>query len=206
MLTLTHVLLLLLKYQSGGAGGRGGGIFNGDDYPYCDDNARSGIYGGDFCSTASYSGCCNRGGSPGNPYEAFLPGSGGGAGPGAGFEYPGSAGGNGGAAIILYSTEMTLNGSVKANGGGGTGGQDCNTFCYSAGGGGGSGGSIFMQACTVTTGLSASIQAKGGDGGGSFFYLDLGDTILEDGGGTIIFSVHLFTYSSSFSFSLSLSQ
>ena len=36
-----------------------------------------------------------------------------------------ASGGYGGAAILLYSTEMILNGAVKANGGdGGTGGTE----------------------------------------------------------------------------------
>ena len=88
----THVL----SSQSGGEGGRGGGVSPND------------------------------GGSPGQAYDndddvsllMFLPGSGGGDGSGYGTGTPG-AGGNGGAAILLYSTEMTLNGEVKANGGDG---------------------------------------------------------------------------------------
>ncbi len=119
--------------QSGGAGGRGGEIEEGysydDENPYCADNAHSGIYDGDYCEGfgASYSGCCNAGGSPGDAYDdddnvsslMFLPGSGGGAGAG----FPGGRGGNGGASILLYSTEMTLNGLVKVNGEGGGGGE-----------------------------------------------------------------------------------
>jgi hypothetical protein len=183
-----------LLSQTGGAGGRGGAeIYYSSIASYCDDNARSGIYGGEYCEGygAGYSGCCNRGGSPGDPYDnddnvsslIFLPGSGGGAGAGTS-RVAGGAGGNGGAAILLYSTEMTLNGVVKANGGdGGT--------SPAAGGGGGSGGTVRIAACTVTTGLSASLQATGGRGGGS------------SGVGKMIFSVHLFTYSSSFSLSLS---
>jgi hypothetical protein len=48
----------------------------------------------------------------------FLPGSGGGAGAGTD-TVVGGAGGNGGASILLYSTEITLNGAVKVNGGDG---------------------------------------------------------------------------------------
>jgi hypothetical protein len=156
-----------LPTQSGGAGGRGGAQnYHGDDKPYCDDNAQN---DGQYCegSSAGYSSCCNTGGSPGDAYDndddvsslMYLPGSGGGAGAGA----PGRAGGNGGASIVLYSNEMTLNGVIKANGGNGGNGQN------SGGGGGGSGGTVRITACTVTTGygLSAIIQAKGGNGGTS---------------------------------------
>jgi len=149
---------LVAKTQSGGAGGRGG--------------AQS-----------------NSGGSSGDAYDndddvsllMYLPGSGGGAGAG----FPGRAGGNGGASIVLYSNEMTLNGVIKANGGNGGGGSSSG-----AGGGGGSGGTVRIAACTVTTGLSASLQAKGGNGGTSSGYRKM------------IFSIHLFTFSSSFSLSL----
>jgi hypothetical protein len=184
---------LVAKTQSGGAGGRGGGLFWGDDKPYCDDNAHSGRHDGQYCSLASWSGCCNTGGSPGDAYDndndvsllMYLPGSGGGAGAGT----PGRAGGNGGASIVLYSNEMTLNGVIKANGGNGGNGQNPG----SGGGGGGSGGTVRIAACTVTTGsngLSAIIQAKGGNGGSSPSY------------GKMIFPIHLFTFSSSFSLSL----
>ncbi len=184
------VLTHSLPTQSGGAGGRGGEqSYRGDDKPYCDDNAQN---DGQYCEgegTAGYSGCCNEGGSPGDAYDndddvsllMYLPGSGGGAGAGA----PGHAGGYGGASIVLYSNEMTLNGVIKANGG--DGGEGSNSS--RAGGGGGSGGTVRIAACTVTTGLSASLQAKGGNGGNA-------------GGGKMIFPIHLFTFSSSFSLSL----
>ena len=193
----------MLLPQSGGAGGRGGGIEEGyaydDEKPYCADNAHSGIYDGQYCegSSAGYSGCCKEGGSPGDAYDnddnvsslMFLPGSGGGAGAG----FPGGSGGNGGASILLYSTDMTLNGAVKANGGDGYFGSGSGS---KAGGGGGSGGSLGVTACTVTTGSSASLQAKGGRGGAS----------LSGGAGKTIFSIYLFTNSYSSSFSLSLSR
>jgi hypothetical protein len=185
----------VLLIQTGGAGGRGGAQNYYSYRAYCDDNARSGIYGGEYCEGhgAGYDSCCNTGGSPGDAYDndddvsllMYLPGSGGGSGAGA----PGCAGGAGGASIVLYSNEMTLNGMIKANGGDGGTSSDY----YSAGGGGGSGGAIVITACTVTTGsngLSAIIQAKGGNGGTS------------SGGGKMIFSIHLFTFSSSFSLSL----
>jgi hypothetical protein len=201
---LTHSLPT--STQSGGAGGRGGepryrsyGTTNQyvEFDSYCDDNAQN---DGQYCegSSAGYSGCCHAGGSPGDAYDndddvsllMYLPGSGGGAGAGAGT--PGCAGGNGGASIVLYSTEMTLNGAIKANGG--DGGGTLSDY-RKAGGGGGSGGTVRIAACAVTTGsngLSAIIQAKGGNGGTSF------------GGCKMIFPIHLFTFSSSFSLSLSL--
>ncbi|KAL7448689.1 hypothetical protein ACHAWC_001637, partial [Mediolabrus comicus] len=131
----------------GGAGGRGGEqSYSATKTSYCGDNAHSGRFGGRYCvgSSAGYSGCCNTGGSPGGAYDnddddvsllMYLPGSGGGAGAGE----PGRAGGNGGASIVLYSNEMTLNGVIKANGGNGGNG---NGRLNSAGGGGGSGGAI----------------------------------------------------------------
>ena len=72
-----------------------------------------------FISLSEYSGCCNRGGKPGDVYDDTLPltlrpGSGGGGGAGAGI--PGGAGGAGGAAIIFYSEEIVLNGNITANG------------------------------------------------------------------------------------------
>ena len=116
--------------QSGGEGGRGGGDYQSYKTSYCSDNARDQLYGGQFCEYGG-TGCCNKGGSPGDAYDnevdvsllTFLPGSGGGAGAGFPVEtvdpLPGGAGGYGGAAILLYSTEMILNGVVKANGGDG---------------------------------------------------------------------------------------
>ena len=55
-----------------------------------------------------------------------------------------------------------------------------------SGGGGGSGGAVKITSCTLTTGLDASLQAKGGVGGG-------GSPDSEFGFSKMIFSVHLFT-------------
>ncbi len=128
----------MLLPQSGGAGGRGGGYsYDDDEKPYCADNARSEIFDGQYCEVlAGYSGCCKAGGSPGDTYDnddnvsslMFLPGSGGGAGAGN----PGGGGGNGGASILLYSTEMTLNGLVKVNGEGGGGQPYSGVSIYSS--------------------------------------------------------------------------
>jgi hypothetical protein len=91
----------VLLTQSGGAGGRGGGHFKGGNKPYCADNARSGLYDGNYCSVANdnWSGCCNTGGSRGDAYDndddvsllMYLPGSGGGAGAGHDGRRPGCA-------------------------------------------------------------------------------------------------------------------
>ena len=119
--------------QSGGEGGRGGGYYTSSITSYCSDNVRDQRYPNpddgqyQYCDFPNWAGCCNKGGSPGEAYDnyddvsllMFLPGSGGGAGAGL----PGGAGGYGGAAILLYSTEMTLNGAVKANGGDGGSGS-----------------------------------------------------------------------------------
>ncbi|KAL7454489.1 hypothetical protein ACHAWC_008679, partial [Mediolabrus comicus] len=127
----------------GGAGGRGGAQSYYSYRGYCDDNAQN---DGQYCvgQSAGYDACCNGGGSPGDPYDnddnvsslMYLPGSGGGA--GAGTATATVSGGAGGASIVLYSNEMTLNGMIKANGGDGGTSSDY----YSAGGGGGSGGAI----------------------------------------------------------------
>ena len=124
---LTHVFLS--QSQSGGEGGRGGGDYQSYKTSYCSDNARDQLYGGQFCEYGGgYTGCCNEGGRPGDAYDnydhvsllTFLPGSGGGAGADINpLTGNGGAGGYGGAAILLYSTEMILNGVVKANGGDG---------------------------------------------------------------------------------------
>jgi len=115
-------------------------------------------YGDRICN---YSGV--SGGSPGSTYDdtpplEHRPGSGGGGeGTTDGF------GGWGGAAIHLSVNEMILNGSILVNGSNGGRG----------GGGGGSGGGIKIDACILTTSSSASLQAKGGNGGSGCKYLGM---------------------------------
>ena len=81
-----------------------------------------------YDSLSEYSGCCNKGGKPGDVYDDTLPltlrpGSGGGGGAG-GSSTNGAAGGAGGAAIIFYSEEIVLNGNIFANGSSGGRGPD----------------------------------------------------------------------------------
>ena len=71
-------------------------------------------------SFSQWTGCCNKGGKPGDIYDDTLPltlrpGSGGGGGAGVSSDI-GGAGGSGGAAIIFYSEEIVLNGNIYANG------------------------------------------------------------------------------------------
>lgn len=99
-----------------------------------------------------------------NQFEnSFVGGSGGGAG-GAGFTNPtnvrGATGGGGGGAIrIIAGGDITINGTIEANGG--NGGSDGGTI---GSGGGGSGGSIWLQTNGNITG-TGSLRTLGGGGG-----------------------------------------
>jgi len=89
------------------------------------------------------------GGTYSSPSSPDLPGSGGGGGT-FGSYY---TGGNGGGAIRLQTTNLTLNGTIRANG-----------LTPSTGGknGGGSGGGVYLM-CRTMVG-NGSIQANGGSG------------------------------------------
>jgi hypothetical protein len=86
----------------------------------------------------------------------FDLGSAGGA---AGVDSPGTSGGRGGGVVILEAAEITIDGAVEANGADGT------AFVGMVGSGGGAGGTIVLIAAQLTLGPTASISAKGGNGG-----------------------------------------
>jgi len=97
--------------------------------------------------------------------SSFLGGSGGGAGGSSddnlGTEISGSGGGGGGGAVhIVAGGDVTISGTINANGGngGGNGGND------NAGGGGGSGGAIWIQSLGNII-ISGTLNATGGTGG-----------------------------------------
>ena len=95
----------------------------------------------------------------GNPYLLPMFGGSGGAGGGFDSSFPGGGGGAGGGAILIASsTEIAVEGAIRANGGGG--GAHLNQIFF--GGGGGSGGSIRLIAPEIYGG--GAIQALGGNG------------------------------------------
>ncbi|HEY4181185.1 MAG TPA: hypothetical protein VGM90_30280 [Kofleriaceae bacterium] len=77
-------------------------------------------------------------------------------------------GGGGGGAVQLTAPTVTINGAIRASGGGGVGGTVCDlgggVMDASSGGGGGAGGSIYIQAANVAG--TGWLTANGGAGGG----------------------------------------
>lgn len=123
-------------YGTGGGNGGAGGKYN-------DKNAPAGGAGG-----ASLNGI------------TFYAGNGGGGGGGMSVYGSGVGGGGGGGyGITVIAAEVTINGSVTANGGAG---ESC-TLWYEPGGGGGGGGSISIVADAVIK--SGGVTANGGSGG-----------------------------------------
>ena len=92
--------------------------------------------------------------------------------------------GAGGGAIQLYAgTSITITGSVRANGGGGAGGQSCANVGMS-GAGGGAGGAIYLQTPQLLG--SGLVLAQGGGGGGGYDVASQNNgTDGEDGATTI---------------------
>ena len=130
-------------YIGGYAGQPGQGPGGGG---YVGTSGGGGGYGGVGASSAHFS---PGGGAYGSPSSPDLPGSGGGGGT-FGSYY---AGGNGGGAIRIQTTNLTLNGTIRANGGTPpSGGKN----------GGGSGGGINLI-CRTLAG-NGVIQANGGAG------------------------------------------
>ncbi|MGB2729045.1 MAG: hypothetical protein WBD09_11380 [Halobacteriota archaeon] len=144
------------KDYAGGGGGAGYGGEGGD--------GGGGSYGG------------SGGTKYGDDESVFVQmGSGG----GAGGEYGGATGGAGGAGgggIWLDAEEITIEGTISANGADGGDGSDG----LAGGGGGGSGGGILIRGKEVT--ISGTLSANGGDGGNG--YAD-GDGGGGGGGGRI---------------------
>lgn len=122
-------------YGTGGGNGGAGGKYNNP-------NAPAGGAGG-----ASLNGI------------AFYAGNGGGGGGGMSVNDSGVGGGGGGYGITVIAAEVTINGSVTANGGAG----ESRTSWGEPGGGGGGGGSISIVADVVIK--SDGVTANGGSGG-----------------------------------------
>ncbi len=108
---------------------------------------------------------CNPPGGPGYGGPRLLPllgGSGGGGGSSAFGSTAGGGGGGGGALLLASSTEITLTGTIRANGG--NGGSFSSEFYNGGAGGGGSGGAIRLVT-PLLSGSGGSIQVTGGTGG-----------------------------------------
>eukprot|EP01083_Nonionella_stella_P141918 438137_1 len=148
-------------------GGGGGGIGSGN---YGSTGGGGGGYGtkGNDAMPNTYSNGNNPGGKGGNVYgDAKLTnlylGSGGGSGHpyGSCASAVGKAGGNGGGAIKITASKITIanNAMIDASG------QDApsvNNATYVSGGGGGSGGSIYIKTHQISN--NGNIFAKGGKG------------------------------------------
>ncbi len=166
--------------EGGGGGGPGldGGLGSHSCY---DGSAEAGHAGsgeasgggGDSCA-APYGG---GGGGGGGRYgdvdlaSLFLGGGGGGGG-GSSYGYEGGGGGDGGGIVLVLADEITVEGSVLADG---TQGETVTTSYRSATGGSGAGGSIYLS--TAELDIGGSLSALGGD------VVSSGSYIAGGGGG-----------------------
>ena len=160
-------------WASGGGGG--GGCFGGSAVA-----GNNGVTSGDFGTGIGDGGAAGLlTYAPESNFKTLLVGgSGGGAGgPSADssdfYDMAGSGGGAGGAIHIMAGGDITVNSSIRANGGSGGSG-----FEYSGGGGGGAGGAIFLEALGDVI-INGSITAIGGSGGAGAPNVG---TIASDGG------------------------
>jgi len=114
-------------------------------------------------------------GGPAIPHPALMPGQAGGGGSGGGggggrlfygVDIPGGGGG-GGAGGLQISTpgDIIISGSLRANGGHGAW-SFSNIFAHGGPGGGGSGGNFELYGDTIDVTEIATIDARGGAGGG----------------------------------------
>lgn len=214
--------------ELGGAGGPGAGdgggtdaagtfesgedlsIASGDGADQFDIDCGDGGGGAGFAVAGTGGTACPAGpGTPGNAGQIvpasefsfsgiFRGGFGGGAGADGGDSVLGPGGGGGGAIHIIAGGDVTITGSIIANGGdGGTGDEDIVTPIRVDGGGGGagSGGVIWIQSlgqivhagnmeANGGTGGSAPEGGTGGNGGYGFIQLEDLDGIIT-GGGTL---------------------
>jgi len=131
----------------GNAAGAGGGGYGSDGT-----KGRNGQYNGG-----------EGGQSVGTPDLSFpmMGGAGGSGGDKTDAGIYGGGGGNGAGILAVYAYQITINGSVTANGSNGY-----NGVCNSGGGGGGAGGSILLRAWQATLG-NYIVTALGGSGGGA---------------------------------------
>ncbi len=164
----------------GPGGGEGGGFGN------CvhSGGGGGGAYGGDGGDSSSLFGTNpppalggSAYGSPNPP--GIMMGSGGGSGGNHCNATQGGPGGNGGGAVELHATRITVSGTITANG------QDgiASTVAGGPGGGGGAGGGIWLDGCLTLDG--ATLSANGGDGGDGVQGVGLGMAGGGGGGGRI---------------------
>ncbi|OFZ25032.1 MAG: hypothetical protein A2381_13240 [Bdellovibrionales bacterium RIFOXYB1_FULL_37_110] len=166
-----------LGWAAGGGGG--GGRFGGAAIA-----GNNGITSGDIGTSIGLGGAAGLSTyAPESNFKILLVGgSGGGAGgPSADssdpYDMSGSGGGGGGALRIMAGGDITINSSIRANGGHGGAG-----FEYSGGGGGGSGGAIFLESLGDVI-VAGSIIATGGSGGAGA--PTIGTTVSDGGDGSV---------------------
>jgi hypothetical protein len=156
----------------GGGGGGSGARFGTSTLPTAGSNGTGTTPGiGAIIPGTSY--------FPENDFENnFTGGAGGGTG-GNGFdtsdaEIGGTGGGGAGGVIIIAKGQVTISGSILANGGNGVNGAATGTGMSGAGGGGaGSGGAVYIIGNQVN--ITGTISANGGTGGN-------GGSLVDDGG------------------------
>ncbi len=138
----------LTSGAGGGGGGGGSKCTMGGPGGSADENIGGGSLGPDSSTAARFlgGGSGGRGGAPSGGLE-----------------------GSGGGAVQLTSAiriVVTAEGSIFANGAGGSGGR-FDTTLYGGGGGGGAGGVVWIEAPEVRIESFRAIRALGGGGGGS---------------------------------------
>jgi hypothetical protein len=185
-ISLEGVIDVGSRHEASGAGGQaeaGTGIGSAGNHlqTYSDSGAGGGSHGGSGarggharCQTECIPDRLLSGGNAGSTYNEGLATLGGGSSGGRSWftSQPTAcerkAPGAGGGAIQLYArTTISIGatGGITAGGGGGRGGDQCNSpFNFLAGHGGGSGGAIYLQSPTVT---NAGVLAANGGGGGA---------------------------------------
>jgi hypothetical protein len=164
--------------QIGRRGEGPGGGFGGS--PKTSGNTGGGTGGGGGFSTSGATGGTGATSNTATPgaggiaygNERIIPligGSGGGGGGGTTEHVGGSGGGGGGGIVIASSGNITVTGSILANGGNGANGEHylTSTSYRGGGGGGGAGGSIRLIANVI--GGDGAITATGGLGGYGYY-------------------------------------
>ncbi|GAB2957810.1 hypothetical protein GCM10027048_25640 [Hymenobacter coalescens] len=81
----------------------------------------------------------------------------------------GGGGGAGGIVLLAAQGNLTVSGSIRANGGAGAGGINTNGGTNGAGGGGGGGGGIIHLISSATASVAGTLQANGGAAGTDAF-------------------------------------
>lgn len=81
----------------------------------------------------------------------------------------GGGGGAGGIVILAAQGNITVSGSIRANGGAGASGVNANGGTNGAGGGGGGGGGIIHLISSATATVTGTLQANGGAAGADAF-------------------------------------